>query len=171
MGLGLPGPRDQRGVEKRSDVLVYTTKPLTAAVEVTGAAYVELWIETDVVDTDFVARLVDVAPDGSTYQVAEGGRRARWRDDPDMKTAGSPLSVGEATLVRIDLSPTSNMFLSGHAIRLDITSSNFPRWRRNLNIWEQADATLQDSKVANHKVAHDLEHKSRVFLPIIPIRP
>lgn len=168
MGLGLPGPRDQRTVEQRSDVLVYTSEPLTAAMEVTGTAYVELWVETDVVDTDFVAKLVDVAPDGTAYQVAEGGRRARWRDDPEMKTEGSPLPLGEPTLIRIDLSPTSNMFLPGHAIRIDITSSNFPRWRRNLNIWEQVDATLDDSKVANHQVLHDAQHRSCVFLPVIP---
>ena len=167
-GVGLPGPRDQRLIEERSDVLVYTSEPLTVGVEVTGTVMIELWIETDVVDTDFCAKLVDVAPDGTAYPVAEGGRRARWRDDPQMKTEGSPLTPGVPTLIPIELSPTSNLFLPGHSIRLDITSSNFPRWRRNLNIWEQTTAQLQDCKVAHHKVLHDVDHPSRILLPIIP---
>ena len=168
LSSGLAGPRDQRRVEERSDVLVYTSEPLAEGIEVTGTVKVELWIETDVVDTDFVLKLVDVAPDGSAYQVAEGGLRARWRNDPEMNTEGAPLVPGKATLIEIELTPTSNLFLPGHSIRLDVTSSNFPRWARNLNIWDQKNATLADSRIAHQKVLHDADHPSRVLLPVIP---
>ena len=164
----LAGPRDQRDIAARDDVLVYTSDALEHAIEVTGSTVVELWIETDVVDSDFVARLVDVAPDGVAYAVAEGVQRARWREDPLMETPGKKVTPGEPTLIRIELTPTSNLFLPGHRLRLDVTSSCFPRWQRNLHIWDQPTATLDEAVIANHRVLHDEAHRSRVLLPIIP---
>lgn len=168
--LELAGARDQRRVESRNDVLVYTSDILQADVEVTGTAVVELWAASSAPDTDFVARLVDVEPDGTAYNVAEGILRARYRHNPEALGAGVPLEPREPYLFRIELTPTSNLFKTGHRIRLDITSSSFPRWARNLNVWEQRGATLAEAQVAHQLVLHDDTHPSRVILPVIPHR-
>jgi putative CocE/NonD family hydrolase len=165
----LAGPRDQARIEARADVAVYTSPVLAEPLEVTGSVVVELWIASDVEDTDFVVRLVDVQPDGIAYNVADGILRARYRDDPERTGPGERLVPGEPTLMRIELTPTSNLFKIGHRLRLDVTSSCFPRWARNLNIWDQASATLAEARIAHQAILHDEAHPSRVLLPVIRV--
>lgn len=162
------GSRDQHAIEARDDVLVYTSSALADDMEVTGTPVMELWATTDVVDTDFVARLVDVHPDGRAMLVTDGIIRARYRNDPDSFQCAPPLEPGQPTLFRIKLLPTSYQFKKGHSLRVDVTSSCFPRWARNLNIWDEWGGTLADAKIAHQRVLHDAAHPSRIMLPIIP---
>ncbi len=161
--LYTPGVKDQRPVEARPDVLVYTTDPLERDVEVTGRILVTLWAASDAPDTDFVARLVDVHPDGFAQNLTDGIIRARFRDGDTPKL----LTPGEPTEFTIDLWSTANVFKAGHRIRLDIASANFPRWDRNPNTGAPfgVDASLRP---ARQTVFHDAAHPSHVTLPIIP---
>jgi putative CocE/NonD family hydrolase len=144
-------------------VLVYTTEPLGREVEVTGPLEVKLWAASDVTDTDFVATLVDVHPDGFAQNLADGIIRARYRngDQPEL------LEPGQAYEFTINLWSTANVFKVGHRIRLDITSSNFPRWDRNPNTGEPF-ASSAEMRPARQIIFHDAGHPSRVILPIIP---
>src|SRR5262249_31312232 len=126
------GPYDQHEVESQTDVLVYTTPPLEQDVEVTGPITVHLWASSSAVDTDFVARLVDVYPNGYAQNLTDGIIRARYRNFASGE-APSLIEPGHAYEYEIDLWATSNVFKQGHSIRLDVTSSNFPRWDRNPN--------------------------------------
>lgn len=166
----VPGGSDQTVIERRDDVLVYTSAVLDADMEVTGMPVVELWFATDVVDTDFVARLVDLHPDGTARLISDGILRARYRNDPDSYIPAPPLEPGRPYLMRIELLPTSNLFKAGHRLRLDVTSSCFPRWARNLNIWDEWGGTLADARVAHQQVLHDDAHPSRVLLPVVSAR-
>jgi putative CocE/NonD family hydrolase len=158
------GPRDQRGAEERPDVLVYTTPPLEADVEVTGPVSVTLYAASDAPDTDFTAKLVDVFPDGYAMNVAQGIIRARYRDSWEQPTLLDPGRVYQYT---IDLWSTSNCFLRGHRIRVEISSSNFPQFDRNPNTGNPfgLDAEL---KPARQTVYHDADHPSHILLPVIP---
>lgn len=163
----LPGPYDQRPVERRDDVLVYTTEPLKHAVEVTGPVVVKLYASTSVVDTDFVARLTDVYPNGRSINLTEGILRARFRNERFRRPRlVQPGAIEEYT---IELQPTSNVFLKGHAIRLDITSSSFPLWDRNLNTGEQP-GTGTRMVSAEQTIHHNRIHASYVLLPVVPMR-
>jgi uncharacterized protein len=164
----VPGSSDQSVIEKRNDVLVYQSDILQEDMEVTGTPIVELWIATDVVDTDFVARLIDVYPDGTTHLITDGIIRTRYRHNPDSFEAAAPLELGQPYLLRIELLPTSNLFKAGHRLQLDVTSSCFPRWARNLNIWDEWGGTLADAKIAQQQILHDDQHPSRMLLPIVP---
>jgi putative CocE/NonD family hydrolase len=157
------GPVDQQLIESRPDVLVYTTPPLERGVEVTGPVRVQLWACSSAPDTDFVARLVDVHPDGRAYSLTDGIIRARYRDG----RAESLLEPGRPYQFNIDLWATSNVFKAGHRIRLQVTSSNFPRWDRNPNTGHPfgQDAEL---RVAEQTILHDREHPSHVVLPLVP---
>ena len=126
-----PGPQDQKEVESRQDVLVYSTPPLDADTEVTGPVTLDLFAKSSAVDTDFTGKLVDVAPDGTAINLTEGILRARYReiDEPQAK----PIEPGKVYEYKIDLWSTSNVFLKGHRIRVEVSSSNFPRFDRNLN--------------------------------------
>lgn len=159
-----PGPYDQRGIEARRDVLVYTTPPLDHALEVTGPVSVTLWAASSAVDTDFVARLVDVSPDGRAFNLTDGIVRARARNGTG--AAESLIAPGQVCEFHIDLWATSNVFLPGHCIRLDITSSSFPRWDRNPNtgapIGERTELVP-----ATQTVLHDAAHPSHVLLSVI----
>lgn len=157
------GAKDQRAVEQREDVLTYTTEPLTQDVEVTGSIIVKLWACSNAPDTDFVARLVDVHPDGFAQNLTDGIIRARYRngDVPELLQPDQPYEF------TIDLWSTSNLFKAGHCIRLDICSASFPRWDRNPNTG--ADFGADDAlRVAQQTILHDSAHPSRVILPIIP---
>ena len=160
-----PGPFDQRPIERRDDVLVYTLPPLQEDVEVTGPVVVKLVAASSEVDTDFVARLLDVYPDGRSINITEGILRARFRksvwDQPELIEPGVPLEY------TIDLQATSNVFRRGHRIRVDITSSGFPLWDRNLNTGEDP-GTGTGFRVAEQTVFHDSSRRSYVRLPIIP---
>ncbi|MGO9946290.1 MAG: CocE/NonD family hydrolase, partial [Steroidobacteraceae bacterium] len=159
-----PGARDQRPAETRADVLVYSTRAFPADVEVTGPVKVELFVESSAVDTDFTAKLVDVAPDGFARNLTDGIIRARYRDS---REKAELLKPGQVYKVTIDLWSTSNVFLKGHALRLEISSSNFPRFSRNLNTAEQPEAGQQFISATN-VIFHDHKHPSALLLPVVP---
>lgn len=157
-------PADQRPLVHRQDILVYETDPLTEPMEVTGYAEVVLYVASSTPDTDFFARLIDVAPDGLARDVAMGMVRARYREGLDRTVLLKP---GEVTEIRIRLRPTSNEFQPGHRIRLDVTSSDFPNYDRNHNTAadQNADARLEVAEITVH---HGDRHLSRLILPVIP---
>ncbi|WP_326731631.1 CocE/NonD family hydrolase [Streptomyces phaeochromogenes] len=163
LGTGSPaGIFDQRDVESRQDVLVYTSAPSAEGFEVTGPVTVELWVTTSAVDTDFTAKLTDVDPDGRSTNVCDGVTRLRFRPD-----APGPVRPGDVQRVTIELSPTSYLFLPGHAARLQIASSNYPLFDVNPNTGR---SSLEDgeSTTARQTVLHDDRHPSALVLPIIP---
>jgi len=155
---------DQRRLSNRVDILVYQTEPLTERVEVTGLPQVELYATSSAPDTDWVARLIDVAPDGLARDVCMGLVRARYRNGVEKPKLIKP---GEVVKYTIRLSTTSNGFLPGHRIRLDVTSSDFPKYDRNQNTAadQNADAALE---VAWQTVHYGKPHPSRVILPWVP---
>jgi putative CocE/NonD family hydrolase len=158
------GALDQRPVEARSDVLVYTSEPLVQVLDVTGIPRVVLHVSSDVVDTDFTAKLVDVHPDGRAFNILEGILRARYREGQDREVWMAPGGVYEVT---VPLGATSNVFLPGHRIRLEISSSNFPRFDRNLNLGG-INAEHTTWRVANNTIHHTPELRSRLLLPVVP---
>ena len=145
------GPQDQRPVEGRRDVLVYTSDVLQEEIEATGPVKVVLYASSDAVDTDFVAKLVDVHPDGSSYNMAEGILRARYRESLTQPTLLKP---GQVYRFEIDLVGTSIAFLRGHRIRVHVTSSHFPQFDRNPNTGA-AFGTTAAVKVAEQTIYHD----------------
>ena len=157
-------PSDQRQTESREDVLVYTTATLAEAIEVTGPITVKLWVASSARDTDFTAKLVDVFPDGTARAINDGILRARYRDS---KTHPALLTPGQPVEITIDVGATSNLFKAGHRIRLDISSSNFPRFDRNPNT---GGPFGEDSKLlrADQTILHDANHPSRLILPVVP---
>jgi uncharacterized protein len=160
-----PGPRDQRGVEARDDVLVYSSAPMTADMEVTGPVSLELWAKSSAADTDFTAKLVDVWPDGFAQNLTEGFLRARFRDS--WETPGL-LTPGQVYKLKIDLWATSNVFKKGHAMRLELSSSNFPRFDRNLNLGTMTYGGGETAGIAaTNSVLHDAEHASVLILPVV----
>ena len=163
--LGLPpGVYDQRKVEERHDVLVYTGDPLTQDLEVTGPISMRLHAASSAPDTDFVAKLVDVRPDGYAHNIAEGVMRARFRESLSNPT---PITPGQVYEFAIDLWSTSHVFKAGHRLRLEVTSSNFPRWDRNANTGSDL-LTDRDLKNARQSVFHSEKHPSHLVLPVIP---
>ncbi len=155
--------QDQREIEARPDVLVYTTDPLLCDTEVTGPVEVRLWAATSVVDTDFTVKLVDVYPEGRALNLTENILRVRYREGLSPKL----IEPGRIYEYSISLKETSNLFRRGHRIRLEVSSSSFPRYDRNLNTGR---AIGQDAElnVAVQRVFHDSEHPSRLILPVIP---
>jgi uncharacterized protein len=159
-----PGVFDQRPVENRADVLVYSTPPLDSDVEVTGPVSVELFVSSSAVDTDFTAKLVDVHPNGFAFNLADGILRMRFRNSFEK---AEPLVAGEVYKITIDLWATSNLFRKGHRVRLEVSSSNFPRYDRNLNTGQDL-LTGQHMLAASQTVYHDRDHPSALILPIVP---
>ena len=151
----------QNEIEARRDVLVYTTSALQQDVEVTGPISLILYVSTTARSTDFTAKLVDVHTDGSAYNISEGILRRHY-DDPG--STARPIRTHE---IRIDLWPTSMVFFKGHRIRLEVSSSNFPRFDRNPNTGNSI-ATETRPVVANQTVLHGLQYPSRLILPIVP---
>jgi len=160
-----PGPRDQKEVEARADVLVYSTEPLERDLEVTGPVTLDLFAKTSAADTDFTAKLVDVGPDGFAQNLTEGILRARFRESTT--GAPQPITPGQVYEYKIDLWSTSNVFLKGHKIRLEVSSSNFPRFDRNLNTGKDA-ATDAAMVPATNTILHDSAHPSALILPVVP---
>ncbi len=161
------GPQDQRPIEGRRDVLVYTSDVLQEEIEVTGPVKVVLFASSDAVDTDFVAKLVDVHPGGASYNMAEGILRARYRDS---LAKPGPLTPGQVYRLEIDLVGTSVAFQRGHRIRVHVTSSHFPQFDRNPNTGAPFGTTTE-TRVAQQTIHHDAERPSHVLLPVIPGRP
>jgi putative CocE/NonD family hydrolase len=155
------GVFDQRPVEARPDVLTYTSAELDDDLEVVGRITVHLWAETDAVDTDFVVRLCDVQPDGQSLNLADGIVRALYRDG----ATPSRVEPGTAYEYVIDLWSTANVFRAGHRIRIDVTSSNFPRWDANPNTG--APFTSAHCVPARQRIRHDPAHPSHLLLPVL----
>ena len=158
------GPHDQSRTESRMDVLVYSTPPLESDVEVTGRITMKLFASSSAVDTDFTAKLVDVRPTGFAQLLTDGIIRARYRRSKERPELLRPGTNYEYT---IDLWSTSNVFKKGHRIRVDISSSNFPKFDRNLNSGGPV-AEETEPIVAVQRVLHDAKHPSRLILPVIP---
>ena len=158
------GAYDQRPVEARPDVLVYSTPPLERDTEVTGPVTVTLYASSSARDTDFTGKLVDVSPDGYARNLTDGIIRARYRNP---RSSASLLQPGQVYEFNIDLWATSNLFRKGHQIRVEISSSNFPRFDRNTNTGAPI-GTDGDFVSALQTVYHTAEYPSHVTLPIVP---
>lgn len=164
-GPGLPdGYFDQRTVEMRHDVLVYSSQPLEKGIEVTGPITARIYVSSSAKDTDFTAKLVDVYPDGRAFNVQDGILRARYREGFDRKVW---MEGGKLYPVEISLDATSNYFDTGHRIRLEVSSSNFPRFDRNLN----TGGNNYDESVgvnARNRIYHRKDAASYLLLPVVP---
>src|SRR2546430_4230136 len=158
------GVQDQRQVETRQDVLVYTSAPVPTPLEVTGPIVVQLFAASSATDTDFTAKLVDVRPDGYAQNLADGILRMRYRES---RESPALLTPGEVARFVIDLWATSHVFLPGHRLRVEIASSNFPRFDRNLNTGED-QATGTRWQTAAQTIFHDQRYPSHILLPVIP---
>jgi putative CocE/NonD family hydrolase len=161
------GPYDQRDVEMRPDVLCFTSEPLAGDLEVTGPIRVVLWAATDGPDTDWTGKLVDVWPSGRAINLSDGIARARARNGDGPAVLLEP---GRMERYEIDLMVTGNVFRTGHRIRLEVSSSNFPRFDRNPNTGAEI-GTSAALRVARQTVAHSAAQPSHVILPVIPAPP
>ena len=157
------GPREQDPVESRNDVLVYTSEVIEEPVRIAGPVKVILYASSDAVDTDFVAKLVDVYPDGTAYNMAEGILRARYRNGLDKSEMLEP---GKTYKLEIDLVGTSVEFQQGHRIRVQVASAHFPQFDRNPNTGKPF-GTGDDVKIAHQTVIHTQAQPSHIILPII----
>jgi len=160
------GPDDYRKIEERADVLVYTSEPLAEDVEVCGPIKVKLAAASSGTDTDFMAKLIDVWPNGFAQRLTDGMVRARFRAGMDKPALIEP---GKVYAYDLDLWNTCQRFLRGHRIRLEISSSAFPKYDRNLNSGEALGKTTR-MMVAAQKIYHDRANQSYVVLPIVPPR-
>jgi hypothetical protein len=159
------GPRDQRSVERRPDVLCFTTAPLEHDLDVIGPISATLYASSSALDTDFTAKLVDVHPDGAAMILTDGILRARYRDSLAKPT---PMRAGEIYKIEIDLWATANRFKAGHRIRLEVSSSNFPRFDRNTNTGGViAQEALSDCVVARNTIYHDHDRPSHLLVPVV----
>jgi len=159
-----PGAFDQRPVENREDVLVYTTPAFKQDTEVTGPITLEVYVSSSAVDTDFTGKVVDVGPQGFARNLTEGILRARYRTSREKAELMNP---GEVYKLTLNLWSTSNVFLAGHKLRLEVSSSNFPRFDRNMNTGEDQGHSARMVKATN-AVYHDREHPSALILPVVP---
>ena len=157
------GAFDQQQMETRNDILVYTTDVLEEGVEISGFIESTLYVSSDVKDTDFTIKLIDVYPDGKAYNLDETIQRVRYREGYDKE-----VFMEKGKVYKVDLTPmsTSNYFKKGHRIRIEISSSNFPRFARNLNTGgNNYDET--ESVIATNKIHHTAEYPSQIRLPMI----
>jgi uncharacterized protein len=158
------GAFDQRKMEARPDILVYTSQPLPKGVEASGPIDVTLYVSSDAKDTDFTVKLIDVYPDGTAYNLDETIQRARYRDGYDHP----PVWMEKGKVYKVTLQPmtTSNYFAAGHRVRIEVTSSNFPRFDRNLNT---GGNNYDESKgvVAHNAVHHSAQYASKVSLTVV----
>ena len=158
------GPEDQRPAEARSDVLVYSTPAFAKDTEVTGPVSLDLYVSSSAVDTDFTGMLVDVWPNGFAQNLTSGILRLRYRNSQEKPELANP---GETYHITVDLWSTSNVFLTGHKLRLEVSSSNFPRFDRNLNTGEEQARATRIVKATN-VIYHDKAHPSALVVPIVP---
>lgn len=163
--MGPQGQFDQSSIEQRPDILVYTSAPLDRAVDVTGPVTVELYAATSAVDTDFTAKLVDVAPDGTAINLNNGIQVARFRNSLETP---EPVKPGQVYRYRIRVWPTSNLFLAGHRIRLEISSSDYPQFAPNPNTGAPFGQSAAMVK-ATQTIWHDRAHPSALILPVLPV--
>ena len=162
--MGQQEPQDQRGLDERHDILRYATAPLEVSLEVTGPVTMKLPAASTAPDTDFIIKLLDIWPDGFAQELCHGIVRARYRESYQQPSLIAP---GEIYEYMIELNPTGNVFLPGHRIRVDISSSDFPNFDRNHNTGgdDYAEATLVS---ASQPVFHDTTRPSHIVLPVIP---
>jgi putative CocE/NonD family hydrolase len=156
------GPLEQGDVEK--DVLTYTTTPLDEDTEITGPIKVKLWASSSAKDTDFAVKLTDVYPDGKSIIIQDSILRARYHESREEENLLEPGEIYEFT---IDLGPTSNVFKKGHRIRVDVASSNYPRFDNNPNTGDEWGENA-NTVVAENTIYHDSKHPSQIILPVIP---
>ncbi len=158
------GPMDQRPVEQRSDVLVYTSAPLQEDLEVIGPVRAVLYVSSTARDTDFTAKLVDVFPDGYARNLTDGILRLRYRDS---LSQSAPIEPGQVYRVTVDAGVTANAFLPGHRVRLEVSSSNFPRFDRNPNT---GSPLAQETRLlrSSQTIYHDSRHPSQLVLMVVP---
>jgi putative CocE/NonD family hydrolase len=157
------GSFDQRHMEARHDILVYTTEPLEQGIEVSGTIEVTLYVSSDAKDTDFTVKLLDVYPDGRAYNLDETIQRVRYREGYDRQ-----VFMEQGRVYELSVSPmsTSNYFAAGHSIRIEVSSSNFPRFTRNLNTGgNNYDET--EAVVAHNTVHHSRQYPSQIKLPVV----
>jgi putative CocE/NonD family hydrolase len=157
------GAFDQSPIEMRNDVLVYSTAPLDATVEIAGPVKVSLYLSSDAKDTDLTVKLLDVDPQGRAYNLDETIQRVRWREGWD-----KPVFMEKGQVYKVDLGPlvTSNAFAAGHRIRIEVSSSNFPRFDRNLNTGGN-NFDEKDGMIAHNRVHHAPAYPSVVTLPVV----
>ena len=155
------GVQDQRVIEAREDVLVYTSEPLERDTEATGHVELELWAVTSAADADWTAKLVDVHPDGQARNVCDGITRASFRDSLE---SPSPIQPGEAYRYNVNVGPTAMLFRKGHRIRLEVSSSNFPAYARSTGLPSHGSA---DITPVTQIILHDAGHPSRLTLPVV----
>ncbi len=157
------GSYDQRKMETRQDILVYTSEPLKEGIEVTGFIETTLFVGSDAKDTDFTIKLIDVYPDGQAYNLDETIQRARYREGYDKE-----VFMEEGKVYKLEMTPvaTSNYFAKGHQIRIEVSSSNFPRFTRNLNTGGN-NFDEKEGVVARNKVFHSAEYPSQIRLPVV----
>lgn len=157
------GSFDQQAMETRNDILIYTTDPLEEGIEVSGSIETSLYVSSDARDTDFTVKLIDVYPDGSAYNLDETIQRVRFREGYDKE-----VFMEKGKVYQVDLSPmsTSNYFKKGHRIRIEVSSSNFPRFARNLNTGG-SNFDEKEGVVAHNKVHHSKTYPSQIRIPIV----
>ena len=160
------GPFDRHSIESRNDVLVYTSPTLEQDLEVTGPVTVTLYAASSAPDTDFTATLADVAPCGCTRTLTDGIIRARYRESQSAPQLIEPGNVYQYT---IDLMATSNVFKAGHSIRVEVSSSNFPRFDRNPNTGREPSGETE-LRPAIQTILHDGQYPSHITLPVVPRR-
>jgi putative CocE/NonD family hydrolase len=158
------GSVDQGPIEDRRDVLCYTTPPLERDLDVIGPVTARIWASSSALDTDWLVKLVDVAPDGRVDRLCEGMVRARYRESHATPTLLDP---GRAYAFDIDLGPVGNRFTAGHRVRVEVASASFPQFDRNMNTGGTF-GTETTGIVARQRVLHDAEHASQIVLPIVP---
>jgi putative CocE/NonD family hydrolase len=150
-------------MEERQDILVYTTEPLDEGIEVSGSIEATLYVSSDVRDTDFTVKMIDVYPDGTAYNLDETIQRMRYREGYDGQVFMEP---GEVYEVELGPLTTSNFFARGHSIRIEVSSSNFPRFTRNLNTGgRNYDET--EGVVAHNVVHHSRRYPSQIRVPVV----
>ena len=158
------GVFDQSDIEKRNDVLAYTTSAFDKDFEVTGPLTAEIYVSSSAPDTDITTKLVDVWPNGFAQNLADNIQRLRYRNSAEKTELLEP---GKIYKVTIDVGATSNVFRAGHRLRLEISSSNFPHFDRNLNTGESPEHGGKFVKAEN-RIYHDADHPSAIILPVIP---
>jgi hypothetical protein len=159
-----------RPLDERPDVLSFATAPLDRDIEIAGPVSARLWIASDCPDTDFTAKLIDVHPPGADYphgfamNLTEGLLRLHYRDSWEKPELMTP---GQVYAITIELFPVGNLFVAGHRLRLDISSSNFPHFDVNPNSGEP-EGSMEHPRIAENRVFVDRERPSHIVLPVIP---
>jgi putative CocE/NonD family hydrolase len=158
------GAFDQRKIEERPDVLVYSTEPLSQGIELSGSIDVTLYVSSDARDTDFTVKLIDVYPDGTAYNLDETVQRLRYRDGYDKP----PVWMEPGKVYKVVLQPmtTSNYFDAGHRIRIEVSSSNFPRFDRNMNTGGKNYDEVK-GVVAHNGVHHSAQYPSQITITTV----